>query len=66
MAGSRDQNAKQNHNIKMDNKTFESVEQFKYLGTNLTNQNYIQEELKSRLECGNACYNAVQNRTRDV
>jgi hypothetical protein len=63
---SRDQTAKQNHNIKMDNKSFESVAQFKYLGTALTNQNSIQEELKSKLKSRNACYNSVKNRTRDV
>ena len=66
MAMSRDQNTKQNYNIKMDNKTFESVEQFKYLGTTLTNQNSIQKELKSRMKSGNSCYNSVQNRTRDI
>ena len=37
------------------------VEEFKYLGTNLTNQNSIQEEIKSRLKSGNACYHSVQN-----
>jgi hypothetical protein len=47
MAMSRDQNAKQNHNIKRDNKTSESVEQFKYLVTALTNQNSIQEGLRA-------------------
>ena len=31
------------------------------MGTNLTNQNSIQEEIKSRLELGNACYHSVQN-----
>ena len=41
--------------------TFERVEEFKYLGTNLTNQNAIQEEIKSRLRSGNACYYSVQN-----
>ena len=45
----------------MDNGTFERVEEFKYLGTNLTNQNAIQEEIKSRLRSGNACYHSVQN-----
>ena len=30
---------------------------FKYLGITLTNQNYIQEEIKSRLKSVNACYN---------
>jgi len=34
----------------------------KYLGTTLTNQNSIQEEIKSRLKLGNACYYSVQNR----
>ena len=29
--------------------------------TTLTNQNSIQEEIKSRLRSGNACYNLVQN-----
>ena len=37
------------------------VEVFKYLGTNLTNQNSIPEEIKSRLRPGNACYHSVQN-----
>jgi hypothetical protein len=47
MVMSRDQNAGQNHNMKIDNKLFERVEQFKYLGTTLTNQNSIQEELRA-------------------
>ena len=33
----------------------------KYLGTNLTDQNSIQEEIKSRLKSRNACYHSVQN-----
>jgi len=37
------------------------VEEFKYLGTTLTNQKSIQEEIKSRLKLGNACYYSVQN-----
>jgi len=37
------------------------VDEFKYLGTTLTNQNSIQEEIKSRLKSGNACYHSVQN-----
>jgi hypothetical protein len=43
---SGNQNAEQNHNINTDNKSFDRVEQFKYLGTNLTNQNSIQEETR--------------------
>ena len=37
------------------------MEEFKYLGTNLTNQNSIQEEIKSSLKSRNACYHSVQN-----
>jgi hypothetical protein len=37
------------------------VEQFKYLGRALTNQSSMQEEVKSRLMSGNACYHTVQN-----
>ena len=58
---SRDQNARQIHSVRMDNSTFERVEEFKYLGTTLINQNSIAEEIKSRLRSGNACYHLVQN-----
>jgi hypothetical protein len=37
------------------------MSQFKYLGTTVTNQNLIQEEIKRRLNSGNACYHSVQN-----
>jgi hypothetical protein len=37
------------------------VEEFKYLGTTLTNQNSTAEEIKSRLRSGNACYHSVQH-----
>jgi len=36
IAMSQDQNARQNHNVRMGNKLFEMLEQFKYLGTSLT------------------------------
>ena len=58
---SRDQNAGRIHSVKIDNSTFERLEKFKYLGTILTNQNSIAEEIKSRLMSGNACYHSVQN-----
>ena len=57
---SRYQNAGRSHIITIDNSSFERVEQFKYLLTNLTKQNSIQEEYKSRFETGNACYHSVQ------
>ena len=47
--------------MRIDNSTFERVEEFKYLGTTLTIQNSIREEIKSRLRSGNACYHSVQN-----
>jgi hypothetical protein len=40
---SRDQNAGQNQNINTDNNSFERLEEFKYLGSTLTNQNSIQD-----------------------
>jgi len=62
MVMSRDQNAGQSHNMKKtDSRSFERVEEFKYLGTTLTNQTSVQEEIKSRLKSGNACYHSVQN-----
>ena len=47
LAMSREQNAGRGHNIKSDNSPFERVEDFKYLGTTLTNQNSILEENKT-------------------
>jgi hypothetical protein len=35
----QDQQAGQNHNIKTGNKSFQWVEQFRYLGTTMKNQN---------------------------
>jgi hypothetical protein len=61
MLVSRDQNAGQNREINMGYRSFENVTQFKYLGTTVTNQNLIQEEIKKRMNSGNACYHSVQN-----
>ena len=55
MVISRDQGAVRSHNIRTENSSFKRVEQFKYLGAIITNQNSIQEEIKSRLKSGNAC-----------
>jgi hypothetical protein len=58
---SRDQNAGRSHNIKIDKSSLEKVEEFKYLGTTLANQDSIQEEIKSRLKLETAYYHSVQN-----
>jgi len=47
--------------VRIDNSTFERVEEFRNLGTTLTNQNSIAEEIKSRLRSGNVCYHSMQN-----
>jgi hypothetical protein len=54
-------NSGQNQNIKIANELFENVAKFKYLGMTLTNQNDIHDEIKSRLNSGNAHYYSVQN-----
>jgi hypothetical protein len=58
---SRDQNAGRSHSTKSDNSSLERVEEFRYLGTKLTNQNSVHEEIKSRLKSGKVCYHAVGN-----
>jgi ribosomal protein S2 len=55
------QNAGQNHVIMIANRSLEDVAKFRYLGTAVTNQNLIQEEIKRRLNSGSACYCSVQN-----
>jgi hypothetical protein len=45
---------------KTANRSYENVSQFKYVGI-LRNQNFIQEEIKRRLNSGNACYHSVLN-----
>jgi hypothetical protein len=49
-----------NHNIKVGNKSFQSVATFKYLGMVVTNENGVHEGIKSKLNSGNSCYHAVQ------
>jgi hypothetical protein len=48
-------NVGQRHNIKMGNKSFEPVEQFRYLETNLIHQNCIHKQINSKLNWENVC-----------
>jgi hypothetical protein len=54
-------NSGQSQNIRIANESFKKVEKFKYLGTTLTNQNDIHDEIKSRVNSGKASCYSVQN-----
>jgi len=45
--------------MKIEIRSYEMAEKFKYFGTSLTNKISIQEEIKTRLKSGNACYHSV-------
>ncbi|KAJ4449013.1 hypothetical protein ANN_00407 [Periplaneta americana] len=60
MIMSRDQNIVRNRNIKIGDLSFEEVEKFKYLGTTVTNINNTRDEIKHRINMGNACYYSVE------
>jgi hypothetical protein len=47
--------------IKIGHKLLENMAQFKYLVIRITNQNLFKEEIKRRLNSGNACYHSVKN-----
>ncbi|KAJ4436484.1 hypothetical protein ANN_16515 [Periplaneta americana] len=57
---SRDQNIIRNGNITIGDLSFEEVEKFKYLGATVTNINDTREEIKHRINMGNACYYSVE------
>jgi hypothetical protein len=61
MIMSRYSNSVQNQIITITNESFEILAKFKYLGTTLTNQNDIHDEIKNRSISVNACYYSVQN-----
>jgi hypothetical protein len=61
MLMSRSQKVGQKHSIKIQNRSFEEVIKFKYLGTALKSKNCIDEEINSRLNSGNACCHSVQS-----
>jgi hypothetical protein len=58
---SHHQNVGQNRDIKIDNRSFENMSQFKHFGTTVTDQNLIQEEIKRRFNSRNACYQSIQS-----
>jgi hypothetical protein len=51
----------QKHSIKVVNRSSEVVAKFKYPGTALTHQSCMHEEIKSRLNLGNACCHWIQS-----
>jgi hypothetical protein len=57
---SHHQNVGQNPDIKVANRSFENMSQFRYLGT-VEIQNLIEEEIKRILNSVNASYHLVQN-----
>jgi hypothetical protein len=58
---SRHQDVRKNQDLKIGNRSFENVAQFRYLGVTVTNSNLIQEEIKRRLNSGTASYHSAEN-----
>jgi glycerol-3-phosphate O-acyltransferase len=58
---SHSQKVGQKYSTKVAKRSFEEVAKFKHLGKTLTDQNYMREEIKGRLNSGNACYHSVQS-----
>jgi hypothetical protein len=61
MLMSRSQKIGQKISIKIANRSFEGAAKIRYLGTTLTEQNYMHEEIKSGLNSGNACYSSLHS-----
>jgi hypothetical protein len=54
------QNVVHNHDIIICNRFIEYMAKLKYFGMTVTNQNFIQEEIKRRLNSGKAGYHSVR------
>jgi hypothetical protein len=52
-------NAEQNHNLMIADKALKTVTKLKYMEMTVTIQNCIHENIRSRLNSGNACYHSV-------
>jgi hypothetical protein len=61
MLMTRSQKTGQKYSIKVANRSFEDVAKFKYIRTTPTDQNHMHEEIKSRLNSGNACCRSVHS-----
>jgi hypothetical protein len=53
MVMSGEQNVGRSHNMRIDNRSFERLEELKYLGKMLTDQNCVTVGIKSILNSGN-------------
>jgi hypothetical protein len=56
-----DKDAGQNQDIKTVNRSSENLAELKYFGMTVTDHNFIQDEIKRKLNSGNACSHSVQN-----
>jgi hypothetical protein len=59
MLMSRSQKIGQKHSIKIANRSYEDLAKFGYLGTTLTDQSFMHEEIKIRLNSEKACYRSI-------
>jgi hypothetical protein len=66
MLMSRYQKVGHKHSIKIANRSFENVAKFRYLGTRITDQNCMHEEIRNRLNSGNVCNNSVESSSRPL
>lgn len=53
----RNMSSKQSpESLKIDNKTFETVTNFTYLGMILNDENKVKQDIKERIQAGNRAY----------